>query len=272
MPLKLSYRGQTALPVEVEGLTPDWTHDKSLAEIERFEIFHGNRKLPLAEMFSISGDASDHRIELVGDLTGVHWIGAHMRSGLIHVNGHAGRHLGSELRGGEIHITGNAGGWAGCEMRAGLIQIHGNAGDVLGGAYRGSAQGMRGGTIVVDGHAGNEAGLLMKQGVLAVGGDAGEMLGYGMTGGSILVIGNSGPRPGAEMHAGEIGILGPTPPAVLSSFQFDRLAKPERFDLVLYELTKHGWKLSQTALPAELQVFVGDQIAGGNGELLLRAI
>src|SRR6266404_3015333 len=59
MSLKLTYRGETPVPVEIEGLTPDWACDKSLAEIERFEIFHGNRKLPLAEMFSVSGEAAD---------------------------------------------------------------------------------------------------------------------------------------------------------------------------------------------------------------------
>ena len=47
MSIKLTYRGETSVPVEIEGLTPDWACDKSLAEIERFEIFHGNRKLPL---------------------------------------------------------------------------------------------------------------------------------------------------------------------------------------------------------------------------------
>ena len=30
---------------------PDRLREKSLAEIERLEVFHGNRKLPLAELF-----------------------------------------------------------------------------------------------------------------------------------------------------------------------------------------------------------------------------
>src|SRR5687767_4433126 len=110
MALRLTYRAETSVPVEVEGLTPDWACDKSLAAIERFEIFHGNRTLPLAEMFSVSGDPSDKRFDLEGDLTGVHWIGAHMESGQIHIHGPAGRHLGSEMRGGEIIVDGDAGG------------------------------------------------------------------------------------------------------------------------------------------------------------------
>ena len=79
-------------------------------------------------MFSVAGDAGDKRFDFEGNLSGVHWIGAHMRTGQIHIHGPAGRHLGSELRGGEIHVEGDAGDWIGCEMRGGLIHVQGNAG------------------------------------------------------------------------------------------------------------------------------------------------
>ena len=216
MPIKLTYRAETSVPVEIEGLTPDWACDKSLAEIERFEIFHGNRKLPLAEMFTVAGDASDKRFDFEGNLSGVHWIGAHMRSGQIHVHGPAGRHVGSEMRGGEIRVEGDAGGWVGCEMRGGLIHVQGNAGHLVGAAYRGSAKGMTGGTILVDGDAGNEIGLSMQQGIIAIGGAAGDMLGFNMTDGTMLVLGDGGIRAGAGMHGGTIALLGPTPPPVLA--------------------------------------------------------
>ena len=70
MPLRLQYIGQTSVPVEVEGIVPAALRDKSLAEIERLEIFHGNQKLPLAEMFRVSGDPSDRRLEFEGTLGG----------------------------------------------------------------------------------------------------------------------------------------------------------------------------------------------------------
>ena len=63
MPLALVYQGQTAIPVEVEGLTPSWARGKTLGEIERFEIFHGNEKRPLADFFSVAGSTDDGRIE-----------------------------------------------------------------------------------------------------------------------------------------------------------------------------------------------------------------
>ena len=100
----------------------------TLAEIERFEIFHGNRKIPLAEFFSVSGDPHDARFEFEGHLAGVHWIGAQMSEGEIHVQGDAGRHVGSEMTGGVMHVHGNASDWVGGEMHGGLIHVRGNAG------------------------------------------------------------------------------------------------------------------------------------------------
>ena len=75
--LSFRYNASTSVPVEVEGLTPSAVHRMTVAEIERFEIFHGNRKIPLAELFSVSGDPHDARFEFQGHLAGVHWIGAH---------------------------------------------------------------------------------------------------------------------------------------------------------------------------------------------------
>lgn len=270
MPIKLTYRAETAVPVEVEGLTPDWAHGKSLSEIERFEIYHGNRKIPLAEMFAVAGDAGDKRIDLEGDLSGVHWIGAHMRTGQIYVHGPAGRHVGGELRGGEIRVEGDAGGWVGCEMRGGLIHVQGNAGHLVGAAYRGSAKGMRGGTILVDGDAGNEIGLSMQQGIISIGGAAGDMIGFNMTDGTALVLGDSGIRAGAGMHGGTIGLLGPTPPPVLPSFRLDRTTPPDKLVLLLRELRGLGLRMDESLLPAEVDVYVGDLVAEGSGEIYLR--
>src|SRR4051794_13256161 len=153
MAITITYRGETSVPVEIEGLTPDWACTKSIAEIEQFEIFHGNRRIPLAEMFAVKGDPADKRFDFEGNLAGVHWIGAHMRTGHIHVHGPGGRHIGSELRGGEIHVDGDAGGWGGGEMRGGVFYVRGEAGHLVGGAFRGSPEGKRGGRNIVNGKA-----------------------------------------------------------------------------------------------------------------------
>ncbi len=272
MPIKLTYLGETSVPVEVEGLTPDWTCDKSLAEIERFDIFHGNRKVRLAEMFAVAGGVGDKRIDFEGNLAGVHWIGAHMRSGQIYVRGTAGRHVGSELRGGEIRVEGDAGGWVGCEMRGGLIHVLGDAGHMVGAALRGSAKGMTGGTILIDGNAGNEIGFSMQQGLIAIGGEAGDMLGYNMTDGTMLVMGNCGNRPGAGMRGGTIGLFGQTTPAILPSFQFNRTSQPDKFRLVVLDLRSKGSQMDDSRLPAEVDVYLGDLVESGTGEIHVRHV
>ncbi len=102
--LSLRYRGQTELPVEVEGIVPETVRDLSPPAIEQLPIQFGNQSVPLAELFQVEGDASDERIEWVGDLAGVHWIGAKMAIGAMRVAGSAGRHAGSRMRGGSLVI------------------------------------------------------------------------------------------------------------------------------------------------------------------------
>ena len=272
MSLKLAYRGETSVPVEVEGLTPDWAGDKSLAEIERFEIFHGNRKLPLAEMFSVAGDASDGRIDFEGNLAGVHWIGAHMHSGEIHIHGPAGRHVGSQMLAGQIRVEGDAGGWVGAEMRGGQIHVQGTAGHLVGAAYRGSPKGMIGGTILVDGDAGNETGLSMRRGIIAIGGAAGDMAGFNMIAGTILVLGQCGIRAGAGMRRGTICALGPAPPPMLPTFRYACTMRPHILSLMLRQVRRQGLAMVEASLPADVDLYNGDLVALGRGEILLRHV
>ena len=56
------------MPLEVEGITPDAVRGKSLAEIEKLEVFEGNVKSRLADFFTVSGDAADEIHEWEGDL------------------------------------------------------------------------------------------------------------------------------------------------------------------------------------------------------------
>lgn len=270
MTLKLTYHGETSVPVEIEGLTPDWACDKSLAEIERFEIFHGNRKIPLAEMFRISGDASDKQFEFEGNLSGVHWIGAQMASGQIHVQGPAGRHVGSEMTGGEIHVHGDSRGWTGAEMHGGFIHVHGNTGHLLGAAYRGSVKGMTGGTILVDGSAGNEIGLTMRRGLIAVGGKTGDVIGFNMIAGTILTFGECGIRHGAGMRRGTIGLLGPNPPPLLPTFKFASTHRPPIMSILLREVRAKGLKFDESLLSAEFDFYRGDLVTVGRGEIICR--
>ena len=194
MSLTLSYHAQTTVPVEIEGVVPDRLRDQSLAEIERLEAYQGNQKLVLADLFRISGDPADARIDFEGDLAGVHYIGYGMADGEIHVHGNAGRHLGSEMSGGRIEVEGDASDWVGGEMHGGLIRVAGSAGHLIGAAYRGSKRGMTDGTILIGGDVGNEIGAAVR-----------EQSGAGRDRPAVFVVGDRdhhprrpGPNPGSK--------------------------------------------------------------------------
>jgi len=269
MPLRLVYKGQTSVPVEVEGLVPNVVREMSLADIERFPIFHGNEKRPLADFFTVSGSPSDSRFDFEGNLAGVHWIGAGMSEGTIHVEGDAGRHVGSEMRGGEIHVSGNASDWVGGEMRGGLIHVRGSAGHQAGAAYRGSRHGMTGGTILIGGDVGNEVGHSMRRGLLAIGGDCGDFVGINMIAGSIFVFGVCGARPGPGMRRGTIGLFGPKTPKLLPTFRIGGCDKPLIVQLLFRQLRKLDFAIDEALATTEFRTYHGDMVAVGRGELLV---
>jgi formylmethanofuran dehydrogenase subunit C len=271
MPLILSYHAETTVPVEIEGVTPDRLRDKTLAEIERLEVFHGNRKLALAEVFTVAGDPSDARIDFEGDLAGVHYIGYGMGDGEIHVHGNAGRHVGGEMTGGRITVEGDASDWVGGEMHGGLIHVKGRAGHLIGAAYRGSRRGMTGGTILIGGDVGNEVGSAMRRGILAVGGSCGDVAGFNMIAGSIFVFGNCGIRTGAGMRRGTIGLFGPEPPKLLPTFRRACRYRPLFLRLIFRELAELGFPVDGGLLETELVLYRGDMVALGKGEILMRA-
>lgn len=271
MTLRLNFQGQTNIPVEVEGVTPDAVRELSLAQIEKLPIFHGNQQQVLADFFTVTGDASDSRLEWEGDLSGVHWIGAKMKSGEVRITSNGGRHIGSEMRGGEIHVSGNVGDWLGGEMHGGLIHVRGNAGHLVGAAYRGSPRGMNRGTILIHGNAGNEIGSTMRRGLIAVGGRVGDMVGFNMLAGSVFLFGATGNRHGAGMKRGTIAFVGKECPQLLPSYRFSCRFRPDYLSLVARQLQKWGFASAELLHELSFDLYNGDMIEGGRGEILIRA-
>jgi formylmethanofuran dehydrogenase subunit C len=272
MPLRLTLRQPSTVPLEVEGITPDTVRGKSLAEIEKLEMFQGNVKTPLAEFFAVSGSTDDDIHDWEGDLSGVHWIGTKLASGRIVVHGNAGRHVGSEMKGGEIHVLGNAGDWVGGEMHGGLIHVRGRAGHLVGSAYRGSPKGMTKGTILVGGDAGNEIGHSMRRGLIAIGGNIGDLAGMNMLAGSILVFGTSGIRHGAGMKRGTLGFFGPEAPPMLPTFRRACRYRPDALAILFHELRRREFAVPEELLHCDYDLYNGDLLEGGRGEVLLRAL
>ncbi|MGD9720798.1 MAG: formylmethanofuran dehydrogenase subunit C [Pirellulales bacterium] len=266
--LRLVYQAETNVPVEVAGLVPHALRGKSAAEIERLPIAHGNASRPLAEFFAVSGDAADNRLEFAGNLAGVHWIGAHLAEGSIHVAGNAGRHVGSEMTGGEIHVAGDVSDWLGGEMHGGLIDVRGSAGDFTGAAYRGSKHGMTGGTLLVRGAAGNQIGHTMRRGLLAVGG-CGDHAAINMIAGTILVFGPCGIRPAAGMRRGTVALLGGSSPALLPTFRAGSREKLLALQLVLRELVRLDYPVPVELVDCDYRTYHGDLLTIGRGEILV---
>ena len=255
---------------------PSVVRGKLLDDVRQFEVFHGNRALPLSELFDVSGNGDDERIVFEGDCSGVHWIGTGMTSGEITVRGPSGRHVGSEMTGGRITVEGDAGDWVGGEMHGGVIHVHGRAGHLIGAAYRGSARGMTGGTIIIDGDAGNEIGSVMRRGLIAVGGDCGDTPGFGMFAGTILVFGKSGIRPGAGMKRGTIGLVGPSSPAMLPTFRRGATTQPLFMRVIRQHLHSLGFDATETAAGGDWadRLYTqhhGDTLESGRGEIFLPA-
>ena len=271
MALQIKLKQTSCVPLEVEGILPEVCRAASLGEIEQLPIFHGNREMPLAEFFSVSGDPSDECIQWEGDLSGVHWIGTKMTSGKVIIEGNGGRHIGSEMSGGEVHVHGDAGDWVGGELRGGLIHVRGNAGHLIGAAYRGSQAGMVGGTILVQGNVGNEIGHTMRRGLLAIGGSCGDLAGFNMLAGTILVFGECGIRHGAGMRRGTIGLLGKNPVEVLPTFKGGNRCRPVAVTLLWKELSRLGFSVPQRLLDCDFSIYHGDMLEGGRGEILVAA-
>ena len=271
MTLRLELTTHTTIPLEVEGILPETMRGKSTGDIEKLVIFHGNRQVPLAEFFRVTGACDDECLQWEGDLAGVHWIGAGMTCGAVRIEGSAGRHVGSRMRGGRIDVTGDVSDWLGGEMLGGEIHVRGHAAHLVGSAYRGSVRGMTGGTILVHGNVGSEIGHGMRRGLMAVAGSAGDLIGFNMLAGSIFVFGNSGIRHGASMRRGTIGLLSPERVALLPSFRRACTARMEVLRLVDRALERRGFPAPIQMGDTTIELHHGDLLEGGRGEILLRA-
>jgi formylmethanofuran dehydrogenase subunit C len=161
------------------------------------------------------------------------------------------------------------GDWAGAEMKSGLIHVRGSAGDQAGAAYRGSPRGMTGGTLLIQGNSGSETGYLMRRGLIAVGGDTGDFPAWNMIAGTILVFGTTGRRAAAGMRRGTLAVFGKRP-GLLPTFRPSGLSKPTFLRLYFTELRCRGFALPEQLTDAELQVFAGDGLTVGKGEVLTR--
>ena len=271
MALILRLETSSTIPIEVESIRPDLLRGRATDEIPRICVQHGNLKVPLGELFAVSGSLTDDAsIEWHGDCSRLRGIGQGMTFGMVRIVGDAGMHTGSGMRSGSIICEGSAGDWLGCEMQGGSIVVDGHAGDCVGGTYRGGQRGMTGGEILVRGNAGHEIGRKMRRGVIAVGGATGNGAGFGMIAGTIVLDGAVGRHLGAGMKRGTIVCLDPNPGwEQLPTFRRSGQLSPGFLQVLRHHLQPHCSFLSDLPVDVSFDRFIGDGIEQGQGEILM---
>ncbi len=118
MPLILDSQIPTgsAVPVDLSPVVPELLCDQTLPAIGQTRVFCGKHETPLAELFNFSGTPADGQLELRGDLSSVHRIGAGMAGGTILASKAAwSRHFGGRnaARRADREESGDAGDWVG---------------------------------------------------------------------------------------------------------------------------------------------------------------
>lgn len=244
-------------PIEGKNISPDVFAEKSAKEIAALEMYEGNRKLSIGELFDIKvhNKASEEiTIKIVGNVSTVRNIGFRMTMGQVIVDGDVGMHLGEEMKGGSICVAGNAGSWAGSQMKNGTIEIKGNAGDYIGAAYRGSTKGMKDGKVIIHGNAGHEVGCFMNGGFIKILGNVGIFAGIHMVKGTIFVQGTSQGRAGAQMTNGKIILAGHSED-VMPTFTIEGIKKKVKVD--------------DEKIEGPFYKFTGDLADNGKGKLFV---
>ena len=242
--VKLKLKKKPDFPLEAETITPDKFAGKSAAQIKKLIVYHGNEEKTIGDFFDVtgsSGEVSETKIIIDGDLSTVKKIGEKMTGGEIAVNGNVGMHVGNNMSGGKILVNGNAGDWAGAMLKGGELEITGNAGNYVGSAYRGFWIGMQDGVIKVQGKIGDEA-LSWARGskpanrfpTLICGG-AGSFLGIHSHGGTIIVEGDCDRCIGADQVRGTIVVKGKIA-RILPSYK--KLGEVKEIELMNGEIIK----------------------------------
>jgi formylmethanofuran dehydrogenase subunit C len=264
--LTLALRETPAAPIDTEALCPDRLAGLSRSQIERLELWHGNRRAALGELFAVSGvGAEDVRVE--GDLTRVAGLGREMAGGRLTLMGGAGPHAGAGMRDGELLVEGDAGDWIGAGMRGGRLVVRGSVGRRLGGAYAGSRAGMRGGEILVQGDAGEEVGAGLRRGLIAVAGRVGAAAGLRALAGTIVALGGLGPHPGPGMRRASIVAM--TAATLLPTYARACTYRPPFLRLCLRRLRTLGLPVTDEQIAGAYTRWSGDDLELGRGEILI---
>ncbi|MEM3475138.1 MAG: formylmethanofuran dehydrogenase subunit C [Candidatus Bathyarchaeia archaeon] len=253
--LILTLKKELKVPIDCSIISPTNLVGKTIEEIKNLQLWRGNKKVRISEVFHIEEKNVEKEsliVRLVGDFSKARGLGFKMNNGTLIIDGNGGLRLGEKMSGGLIKVNGNVGSWLGSEMSGGTIEVEGDAGDFVGAGYRGGRKGMKGGKIVIKGSCGAEAGAWMNNGTIKIYGNTGIFPGIHMKGGTIFIKGNCEGRAGAEMKDGKIVILGYLP-QVLPGFDIEEI--------------KSSVKVEEEKISGPFYLFTGDINEEGIGKL-----
>ena len=266
--LTLTLKTSPQQRIDMGSVTPDALADLSPEQFAALELWQGNRKYRLDELFDIDGDDRD-QIVIRNSHRTLDRLGAEMTRGSLTVEGDVGDYAGQNMSGGLLQISGNSGSHAGAGLSGGRIEIGGDAGNCLGGAAPGDKLGMRGGLILVRGNAGDRVGDRLRRGMILIEGDTGNYCASRMVAGTIAVLGRTGSGMGLGMKRGTI-ILKQTPGGLPPTFSDDG-----DYQLSFLTLMLSSWHQLDSRFagldPARCTArrYTGDRGSAGLGEILV---
>jgi formylmethanofuran dehydrogenase subunit C len=109
----------------------------------------------------------------------------------------------------------------------------------------------------------------MRRGLIAIGGGVGDDFGKGLIAGSAFAFGQVGRHPGAGMKRGTIGLFGPGPVDILSTFASTGRYRFPFLTIYLRRLKEWGFPVPPEVFSRELERYNGDLVEGGQGEILM---
>ncbi len=267
-PLTFTLKIKPEFTLDVSELTPDKLSGINISQIKNIKLSYGNQKIPVAKLFSISGNDSEN-IQIHRSCDKLVCVGQGISHGSIEVKGDVGDLLGQHMKGGHIKVKGSSGSWLGNGMSGGRIDITGNAGHHIGAGKPGDAFGMTEGFINIKGSAGDRVGDRMRRGIITIHGKAGDFCGSRMHAGTILVLDKAGRNVGTGMRRGTI-ILSKKPIHIVATFKSNGNLKMQFLRLLFTQFVMMGKEFSKFKnFDPEVHRFSGDLARNGKGEILI---
>jgi formylmethanofuran dehydrogenase subunit C len=72
------------------------------------------------------------------------------------------------------------------------------------------------------------------------------------------------------MRRGTIALFGPNPPQLLPSFRYAATYQPQSVKILLRTILDQGFEFDETLIRSEIDLFHGDLVSVGRGEILFR--